>query len=210
MKESPVEVVALRNQFYRDNYRRTLMLLLVLVLSNVCLVGVIYYLVSNKPAPVYFALNQDGSLTKIYALTEPIVSRSELLSWATSAVTEAYTFDFLNWRKQFQTISELFTTNGWNNFSAELQRTKTLDLILKEKLSATAVATGAPVITNQGILGGRYNWAISMPILVTYESKNLKIPLPLMITLTVRRVSTLDTPRGIAIESFNAVERTSI
>ena len=210
MKDDALEVVALRNEFYRDNYRRALMVLLVLVLTNVCLVGVVYYFISHKPAPVYFAVTQDGSLTKMYALSEPIVSQSELLAWANSAVVDAYTFNFLNWRKEFQKISELFTPNGWENFSAELQRTKTLDLILKEKLSATAVATGAPTIANQAVLNGRYTWQVTMPILVTYESKNVKIPQPLMVTLNIRRVSTLDTPRGIAIESFNSVERTSI
>ena len=43
MKQDAQESVTLRNDFYRDNYRRALITLLVMVLSNVLLIGVIFY-----------------------------------------------------------------------------------------------------------------------------------------------------------------------
>ena len=69
---------------------------------------------------------------------------------------------------------------------------------------ASSVATGAPVILDQGVINGRYAWKVQMPLLVTYQSSTEQIQQSLIITMVVSRVPTVDMPRGIAIVSFVA------
>ncbi|MGB6976519.1 MAG: type IVB secretion system apparatus protein IcmL/DotI [Gammaproteobacteria bacterium] len=207
MADDAYELVRLRNNFYRDNYRRVLSFLLIMVIINLILCVVIGYLVTHRPTPQYFATSADGRITPLYPLTQPVVSKSELLQWATQAAVAAYTFDFVNYRKDLQAASEYFTPDGWQQFQEALKKTRILETVTSKKLVANAVATGAPVITDQSVINGRYAWKIRIPLLVTYESQSEKIPQSLEVNMIVMRVSTLETPKGIAIAQFIATER---
>src|SRR5262245_61831869 len=108
-----IELVRLRNNFYRDVYRRVLSELLIIVLVNLILGGSVIYMVMNPTKPQYFATTREGKLVRMYSLSQPIVSTSELLQWAATAATAANTYNFVNYRKELQSASEYFTPNGW-------------------------------------------------------------------------------------------------
>ncbi len=207
-KDDALEIVRLRNTFYRDNYRRLVGILLILILINLLLIGSIIYLISSRPAPVYFATSSDGRITPLYPLNQPVVAPSELLQWSAQAAVAAYTYNFVNYRQDLQRASEYFTPEGWNQFQQGLKDTRNLETVVAKKFVVTATPTGAPEIKDQGILNGRYAWRIQIPLLVTYEgATGERIQQPVIVTMMVTRVSTLDTPKGIAIAQFVASER---
>ncbi len=199
------DIARLRNSFYRDNYRRLIGMLLVMVFINVILVGVVIYLINNRPEPSYFASGANGRAIPLYPLSQPIVSKAELLRWASQAATATYTYNFLNYREELARISEYFTPDGWKQFQRVLQETGNLNNIIAKKLIMTAVATGAPVITDEGVLNGRYSWRIQIPLLITYEGAGgEKVPQPIVVMMVVIRVPTTETPRGVGIVQFTA------
>lgn len=207
MPEDALELVRLRNNFYRDNYRRLVGILLLMIIVNLGLIGTVVYLLTSRPAPQYFATSADGRITPLYPLSAPVVTPTELLQWANEAAVAAYTYNFVNYRKELQNTSGYFTPEGWNQFQQELRRSRNLETVIAKKLVVTAAATGAPVITDQGLLNGRYAWKIRIPLLVTYESASERIQQPIMVNMVITRVSTLDMPKGIAIAQFYASER---
>lgn len=207
MADDALELVKLRNNFYRDNYRRLVSLLLLLIVINFALIGGIVYLITKRPPPQYFATSADGRITPLYALSSPVVTPAELLQWANQAAVASYTFNFVNYRQELQTAAQYYTPEGWAQFQAGLKASRNLEAVLAKKFVVSAAATGAPVITDQGILNGRYAWRIRIPLLVTYQNTNEQVQQPVTVTLLVTRVSTLDTPKGIAITQFYAAER---
>jgi intracellular multiplication protein IcmL len=74
--------------------------------------------------------------------------------------------------------------------------------VLAKKLVVSAVATGAPVILQQGLLFGTYTWRVQLPVLVTYQSASEFSQQTVTITMLITRVSTLTTPKGIGIAQF--------
>ena len=204
MAEDALEVVKLRSDFYKDNYRKTMMALLLMIVINGASISLNYYLIQNRPSPEYFATTQSGSLIKLQPLSMPVVSASALLEWANRAAVAAYSYNFVDYRKQLQEASEFFTPSGWRNFEEALVSSRNLQTIRASKLVATAVATGAPRIEDQMVLFGRYTWRISIPILVKYDSANRSFSQSLNIKMIVQRVPTLNTPKGIAISQFIA------
>jgi intracellular multiplication protein IcmL len=204
MAEDALEIVKMRRDFYRDSYRRVVSALLFMVFVTLLLVFTIYYLVSHRPEPKYFATSADGRITPIYPLTAPMVADSALLQWANQAAVSAYTYNFATWRKELQDASENFTPGGWSDFEAALKSSRNLETVISKKLVVTAVATGAPVILDRGILNGQYSWKVQMPLLVTYESASTLIQQPILVTMLVTRVSTVNVPKGIAITQFVA------
>lgn len=204
MAEDALEVVTMRNAYYRDSYKRVLMAILLLLVLNGLLIAVIVYQHYSQPEPKYFATSTDGRITPIYPLTRPVVSASALLQWANQAAVAAYSYNFSNYRTALQEASEYFTPKGWKDFQAALKTSGNLETVIGKKLVVSAVATGAPVIIEQGLLRGRYAWKVQMPILVNYESANTSIQDTLVVTLLITRVSPLQVPKGIAISQYIA------
>ncbi len=209
MSEQAVELVHLRNNFYRDSYSKLLYILSFLAIINVFLVLAIVHIVKNPPAPKYFATGNDGRLTIIQPLTDPVMSLSGLTEWVTRAATTAYSFDFVNYRKELQESSAFFTGKGWEAFERALVSSNNLNLVLTKKLVTTAVAQGAPVVLKRGVLNGKYAWQVQLPILVTYQSASMKVAQPMLVTMLVTRVDVANNPNGIAIAQFVASQQQS-
>jgi intracellular multiplication protein IcmL len=209
LADDALELVKLRNNFYRDNYRRLVILLLLLIIINFALIGGIVYLITQRPAPQYFATGADGRITPLYPLSTPVVTPAELLQWANQAAVASYTYNFVNYRQELQNAAQYYTPEGWNQFQAGLKTSRNLESVVAKKFVVSAAATGAPVIADQGILNGRYAWQIRIPLLVTYQNSNEQVQQPLTVTMVITRASTLDTPKGIAIAQFYAAERTT-
>ena len=209
MVDKAAELVYLRNNFYRDNYRRVLLTLMFLVVSNVLLVLGIMHVIKNPPEPKYFATNDDGRITLLHPLSAPVMSVNALTEWATRAATAAYTFDFVNYRDSLQKASVYFTGTGWQSFEKALVDSNNVKLVLTKKLVTTAVAQGAPVILKRGVLNKTYTWQVQIPMLVTYQSANMNVQQPVLVTMLIKRVDVLNNPAGIAIDQFVASQKST-
>lgn len=202
MVDDAVELVRLRNNFYRDNYRRVVGALMILLVIIVMLVGVVFYQIVNRPESKYFATTVDGRIMPLFALSEPMLSPGELLQWANSAVIAAYTYNFVNYRDAMQQLQNQFTPNGWKYYEDALRTARTLEMVIAKKLVVSAVPTATPVIVDQAVIGGRYSWKVQIPLLVTYQSPNEQTQQTMIVTMIISRVPTVDMPKGIAIVSF--------
>jgi intracellular multiplication protein IcmL len=207
--DKAIELAYLRNNFYRDNYRRVLFVLLILVVTNIVLALGAIHVIKNPPLPKYFATNDDGRLTLLHPLSAPVLSMNALNEWAARAATSAYTFDFVNYRKSLQESSAFFTASGWRSFEQALVNSNNLKLVITQKLVTTAVPTGAPVVLKRGVLNGAYSWQVQMPMLVTYQSASMNVKQPMLVTMLIRRVDVANNPGGIAISQFIATSESS-
>jgi intracellular multiplication protein IcmL len=207
MAHDALEVVKLKRNFYRDSYRLVVVALLVALLIIAGLVGTVYYQLTHKPTPQYFATTSDGKLIPMIPMDQPNLSDHSLLLWVENAVTSLYTFDFLNFRQTFQSDSQYFTKAGWSAYLDQLQASRNMDAVQSKKLTVRAVPSGAPVILSQANIDGVYSWRVQIPILVTYESLSETFNQSLLVTLVIRRLSTLSSKYGIGISQFVAAQQ---
>jgi intracellular multiplication protein IcmL len=204
MAETALELVMSRNNFYRDNYRRVVVALFLLIFVIIGLLGINYYVVSHPTKPAYFATTREGRITPLYALNQPIISQSELLQWSIRAVISSYSFNFVEYEKQFQQSRVFFSPQGWDYFMGALRSSRNLETVIKKKLVATAVPTGSAIIVNRGVINNRYTWKVRVPVLVTYQSASTRFTQALVVTMIIQRVPLVNDPKGIAIEQFVA------
>lgn len=203
MAKVALEQVKARNDFYRDSYRKVMLGLLLAIGVVVVQMIVIGYLATHRPAPTYFATNAEGGLIKLIPLDRPNMSTAAIVQWATDAAVSAYTFDFTDYRRQL-THSQMtyFTPEGWTHFLKALQSTNILNTVIKQKLIVNAAVTQAPIIKASGTVHGRYTWVIQMPMVVTYQSSETSNSTSLLVTLTIERMSLLDSPRGVGVVGY--------
>lgn len=206
-KVGGLELVMLRNMFYRDSYRRALMALLLLIAVNVVLAGVVVFLEFTPPKPQYFPTTADGRIIHWHPLNDPVVTDNFVLQWAANAVRQAFSLDFIHWRSQLQTASGDFTPSGWKYFLQSLKSSNNLTTLTQLKMVSNATITGAPQLLEKEVISGVFAWKIKVPILVTYTNAARTIPLPLMVTLIVLRVPVQQSAARIAINNFLPVPR---
>ena len=114
MIEGSAELVHNRNAFYRDSYQKVLLALLVIIAINLALVGVLYYQLTHRPAPKYFAISADKRLAKLLPLSVPIMGPDAILAWANRAAVAAHSYNFVNWRAALQRAQNNFTSNKFS------------------------------------------------------------------------------------------------
>lgn len=197
-------VVNNRSDFYRDNYRRVIIAVLLSIMIIASLIAALAYIITHPPQPQYFATTIQGRITPVVPLDQPNLPPSAVLQWANSAAIASYTYNFQDYRAELQAASDFYTPTGWTNFLDALSKSNNLTSVISKKLVVSAVATGAPTILDQGVIDGIYTWKVQMPILVTYQNVNQVAQQPVMITLIIQRVSTLSSFRGIGIASLIA------
>lgn len=199
-----LELVRLRNNFYRDNYRRVMKLLLIMSIGLIILVLTMAYLFTHRQEPKYFATTQTGRVLQLVPLSTPMLSTEALLSWASQVAMGAYTYSFANYREKIQLLESDFTSDAWQQFLTGLKSSGNLEAIDQRKIIVSAVVSGAPVITSQGMLSGRYAWKVQLPLLVTYVSSSERFQKNYLITMVIVRVSTVDNQNGVAVAQFIA------
>jgi len=202
-----LELVILRNNFYRDNYRRLMLVCLGLILMVAGLGYWAFYERTHQPLPQYFATTYDGKLIALKPVNEPNLNDNQLLQWATEAAVSAYTFNFVNFRKALQDVRIYFTKMGYTNFLKALKDSNNLEAVQNRKLVVSATPTGAPVILKKGIYNdgsatGVYGWTVQLPMEVDYQGATEPFKQRIVLTMLITRVPTLESPSGVGIASF--------
>lgn len=210
MTEETLQLARLRNDFYRDNFRRVVGVLLFSLVLNVVFSVIASWLFLTRPAPVYYATSTDGKLIQMIPLDQPFVKNDQVLSFTTQAAIATTSFDFLNYEANLSDAKTYFTTDGFNSFLNALNSSGNLDRVKEQDLVAKGIVTGVPTIVQQGVIfGHRYSWKVEVPMTIQFESASAKFTRDVLVTLIVSRVSTAETALGIQIMQYTLVERAS-
>lgn len=157
----------------------------------------------HPPEPGFFATTADGRIIPLVPISEPYVPQEVLLTWATQAVTQAYTFDHVHQKEQLSRMRELFTAQGFNSHRTALEDSGLWTTVAEHRLVTQVVATAPPIVTNQGVLGHRYVWRLEVPIKISYQgASSVSSPQENLAEVLVVRVPTNELPRGYAIHQL--------
>jgi len=207
MDSEGLKTVLSRNSFYRDNYRRAILSLLIMIIINVALVATVIYQLTHRPQPKYFATTKDGRIIQLHPLSAPVLAQEAVSQFALRGVLKAYSFNFAHYKQDLEEASKFFSSEGWTKFKQSLKQSGMLQMVIKRKLVANAVTTGAPTLLKKGVVSGRYTWQFQIPILVTYESQSETTRQALTVTVMIQRVSIINHPKQIAITQFVASQQ---
>lgn len=198
--------VVIRNQFYRDGYRSLLKVAFLEACIIVGLIIAIFFVIhTNQPENRYFATTEDGRLVPMVPLNQPNLSSPALMSWVAQSATEVMTFGFNDYRRRLQESSRNFTRRGWGSFTQALQRARIIEMVEANQQVVTAAPQGAPILQSEGLVNGRYQWTVQVPMIVTYQSGAKTRSDRLLVTVVVVRTPRLESPNGVGIEQWIAV-----
>ena len=161
------------------------------------------WVLTHPPTPEYFATTADGRLIPLIPISEPYVPQEVLLTWAAQAVTTAYTLDYVHQKEQLSAMRDLFTAQGFNSHRQALESAGLWTAVAERRLVTQVVPTAPPLVTNQGVIGGRYAWKVEVPIKITYQgASSVSLPQDNIAEVLIVRMPTHELPRGYAIHQL--------
>lgn len=197
--------VIVRNEFYRDGYRTLLRVAVIEAMIILALVGAMYFVIQvHQPENRYFATTEDGRLVPMVALSEPNLSVPALMSWSAQAATEVMTFGFNDYKRRLQQASRNFTRLGWVSFTSALEKSRIIEMVEANGQVVSAAPASAPILISEGIVNGRYQWQVQVPLVVTYQAGSSVRDDRMLVTLLLVRVPKLESPNGVGIEQWIA------
>jgi intracellular multiplication protein IcmL len=197
--------VIVRNEFYRDGYRTLLRIAVIEAMIILALVGAMYFVIQvHQPENRYFATTEDGRLVPMVALSEPNLSVPALMSWSAQAATEVMTFGFNDYKRRLQQASKNFTRLGWVSFTSALEKSRIIEMVEANGQVVSAAPASAPILISEGVVNGRYQWQVQVPLVVTYQAGSSVRDDRMLVTLLLVRVPKLESPNGVGIEQWIA------
>ena len=172
--ESIVGTILIQEQYrYVRLYHVSRLLVLTAFLLAVSLYANVF--LANMPAQYRYIMTEPtGKMMDLVPLDQANVDDETAMRWAVDAVTRIYTFDFTNYRRQFQKAQSMMTVSGWQFLESALQSSGNMDSVIKNAFVTTAVPTGPATLRKKQLIeiGGvrRYQWTIEFPMVVTYRS----------------------------------------
>jgi intracellular multiplication protein IcmL len=197
-----LDIVRLRNDFYRDGFYKIFIVLMMLIIAFGLLVATSAYLFFTKPPPVSFYTDNDLRAFPPVPITEPYVKQADLIQWASEILPKAFTFDFINYNTELKALQQYFTDKGWASLLTQLNTYANANIIQTAKLFVNASAGGAPTIPNQGMLNGRYAWWVQIPLTLHRVTVARHDEMALTVQALVIRVPTLNNLSGIVIDNL--------
>jgi intracellular multiplication protein IcmL len=201
-----VEVVFLRNNFYRDNYGQNVLLCALLIFIILGHLALTIYLKSTQERSAYFPTTHDNKLIRLVPLDEINMPTEELLGWVKDAAVASYTFNFVNWKEALGNVRQYYTATGYQHFLRVLKDSGSLDDVRVKKLIVRATPTGAPVLLKEGLINKNYSWQIQIPLTLVYQGTGEGARQEITMTMLVTRVSNLESEDGVAIAQLIVTE----
>ncbi len=152
----------------------------------------------------YYAVNPEGKVRALGALTMPNMTDRAILSWATTSITEIMTMGFGDINTRLPRQRTKFTPKGWEAYMKSFEAMKIAEAFQNSQLVLTTVPSNTPVIVVQGVNPENvYQWDVQMPIIMNYATNNNVMKKQNgTVTLSIVRVPVEDNAFGIAIQKW--------
>jgi intracellular multiplication protein IcmL len=187
--------------------------LLMLISVSFSLFGV--YALSGKTTRFHYVLTDVyGTLVKRVPLDQPNQDDDFIVKWTIDATTRLNTYDFANYRGQFQEAKMNMTPQGWLNFEKGMEAAGVLKTVVGLRAVTTAVPTGPGTVIKRGAAlwpdgVTRYAWRVRFPMQISYRSANknakgepIQLTQAVSADITVTRMPEYLNPNGIGIRQL--------
>jgi hypothetical protein len=208
MAGEELQIVRLRNDFYRDGFYKMFIALGLMLGAIFLVLTASFSLWLEKPSPVVFNTDAEGRVFPPVPLNLTYISTADLLQWASTVLPQAFSYDFMNFNTQYASLQQYFTPDGLAKLTTLLTIYANPKTVEASKLFIIATPSAAPTIFTQGAikkgtLAGRYGWWIQLPLDIKYTGSAEKDYITqVIVKALVIRIPILNDLSGIAIDDI--------
>lgn len=208
--------VIIRNVYAKAQYRKFIMVFWLSFVSMIISVLALFMIVITPIPPRYIAITPSGALLQEKPLSDgSSFDDGDILEFSLQAVKRINTYDFLNYKYQWQEEMDVFTDNGWKRYAQQIVDTQLVNAIDGQKIISTFTLSKPPVIADKKVgTDGVYKWIVFLPGTITYfynvnkngDSATEKNEIQTNIKLYIVRTKLAENPRGIAVDVYSVLQ----
>ena len=207
--EAIIGTILLRERYRRDDIYHAIRLSVGLAVVVTFMSVVACVLLLRGPVYKYVMVDPVGRIINMVPLEQPNMTDAAVLAWAVDSVTKVYTFDFANYRRQFQAAQTMLTQVGYYGFEKALRESGNFVAVRENRYVTTAVPNGPARMVASGpvtnALGEtRWSWVVEFPMLITYRSSKQSTTQDLIAKVTLVRLPEYVNRAGIGIRQVIA------
>lgn len=205
--------VVMHCHFYRDQYKRVVLITLMALIITILCGLIIAYLALHKPSDVYLSAEDSQLRPESPAIANiaivphiPLYSPNnmptgELTLWILNSIKSSFSYSLATYKEQLEANRAYYTPQGWNTYLTILNQLANFsNLTTKQTLISTVIPKAAPTIFEEKTVDGVYTWTIDIPIQVRFNG-TVNIPwAELNIRLTIIRTPMNDDVYGVKID----------
>lgn len=199
-KGKGLEIAVERREFYKDMYSKMWKIAIVGASSMIISLVMMMTVINKEEKNSYFAVDNNFSLIKLIALSEPNVKNAVVANWLTRALVDTFDFNYYNIKHHLNEASmTYFTREGASELIKALDSSGNFDVIIERKLIVSLAIEQVPIVIKEGVLGNTKVWKLQVPAVITYRNESSVSSNNVIFTITVSRVSLLEDPVGLGI-----------
>jgi intracellular multiplication protein IcmL len=209
--EDIVTTILMRERYRRDRLEY-LMRMFAIVCAMLAFVVVSDVLLMRRGPGYRFVMTDPaGKILDLVPLTKANKTDEEVADWTTDSVTRIFTFDFANYRRQFQVAQNLLSSAGWDGFYAMLMQSGNFKSVVANRYVTTASPSGSAKakVISSGILRDangheRFGWTVELPIVILFQNQKQQTSLNITVRATVVRMPEYINEQGLGIRMMLA------
>ena len=199
MKIDRLQLVKLRNGFYKDGFRRMSFILLLSLIINLILMTALLITENKSNKTTYFAAGIDGSLKQLIPVDQPVYSTEQVQSWVARIVPRLLHLNFKDYKSQLLETKQYFTPEGWSAFNSAFE--DQIEQVVSNRLWASAYIPSTPAVTDELYYKGVYSWRVQVPVRITFEGQDGKATTNQYVwSVLVQRVDNRTNPNLLGIQ----------
>ena len=162
----------------------------------------VYIIPRDETERLYYTINYDNNEYQlIEGFSSPIINSRQLENYVNRIVMTIYNYDALNYQEHYRdVVSTLFKKEAWQPFVEKVY--PRLEIIKQSGVSVSSVPLSNVQINRFGYVGKDFIFEVSLPIKITYSSKQGNYNEDTLIRLSLLRVPTSTHITGLQILSL--------
>lgn len=210
--------VVMHCHFYRDQYRRAVLIAALAFIITILCGLIITYLALQKPSDVYLSGEDSQLRAESTAITNvaivphiPVYSPNnmpagEFSLWILHAIKNSFSYSLATYKEQLEANQVYYTPRGWEAYLSILNKLANFaNLTTKQSLISTVTPKAAPTVFEEKTVDGVYTWTIDFPIQVTFNG-SVNVPWSdLTLRLTIIRTPMNEDVYGVKIDDMKVL-----
>lgn len=167
-----------------------------IVACGILTAAIAAFVISSNRVDVILKTDAQGQVKPLQSMSTPNLGSDAVISWAKTAASEIFTYNFNNVVERMTRASRYFTPEGWSGFVSSAKEHGLVDNVIKQRQFVTTVPVTA-VISSEYEEKNRYYWIVQISTLTDVYTGQNNVSRGGM-TLKIAQIPTKDSLAGYA------------
>ncbi len=163
----------------------------------------------TPPAELYAVKKVNGGYSienaEFVPITLPTAHNTfkNVSAWLKEAITETYSFNFLDYQEKLKSVEGYFTPEGYTSYLNAIETSGLVQEISGKKMNISIITLDEPIMINSGEFQNTEFWRFRTRVLVSYSAGSTPKEVKYIVEILIKKVPSYVNPKSLSIHEYN-------